>query len=84
MSSSAIRQHSEHPAYPLLYDPQTSGGLLVSMSADAADAYVQAVQALGEGFECATIVGEVTEKPFKLMADQPDIELRRGLSATGF
>lgn len=47
-----------HPRMPLLFDPQTSGGLLVSIAADRAEAYVRRVgqssiighvEATGEG-----------------------------------
>jgi selenide,water dikinase len=44
----------------LLYDPQTSGGLLVSVPADTADAYVDAVR--GKGATEAAVIGEVLEK----------------------
>jgi len=44
----------------LLYDPQTSGGLLVSIPAGNADAYIEAVRAKGAA-ETA-LVGEVLEK----------------------
>jgi selenide,water dikinase len=42
----------------LLYDPQTSGGLLMAAPADQADALRDALRAAGEA---AVIVGEVTE-----------------------
>ncbi|MBX9709389.1 MAG: selenide, water dikinase SelD [Caulobacteraceae bacterium] len=43
----------------LLTDPQTSGGLLVSVAADQAEAVLAQVRAAG--FEAAAIVGRVTE-----------------------
>jgi len=43
-----------------LYDPQTSGGLLVAVSQDRAPAFVRA---LGEGDTLAAVVGEVVEDP---------------------
>ena len=43
----------------LLYDPQTSGGLLVSVPAGSAGQYVEALQAQGVG--SASIIGEVLE-----------------------
>lgn len=44
----------------LLYDPQTSGGLLVSVPEGNADAYIEAVRA--KGAPEAAIIGDVLEK----------------------
>jgi selenide,water dikinase len=49
----------------LLHDPQTSGGLLVSCSADAVDA-VLAIFAQ-QGFEQAAVIGEVSAGPVGLL-----------------
>ena len=45
----------------LLYDPQTSGGLLIALSPGEAERFVEALQK--EGILDASIVGEVVESP---------------------
>lgn len=45
----------------LLFDPQTSGGLLISVVAEEADALVVALKE--KGIDCAAIVGEVVAEP---------------------
>ena len=50
------------PMEEILFDPQTSGGLLFAVAPDAADALEQELQAAGLP---AKIVGEIKEKPEK-------------------
>ncbi len=45
----------------LLFDPQTSGGLLIAVAAGEAESLVAALKA--KGIECAAIVGEVVNRP---------------------
>jgi selenide, water dikinase len=46
-----------HPLFPLLFDPQTSGGLLAAVSADQATACVKALRTVG--YAETQIIGEV-------------------------
>ena len=48
----------------LLYDPQTSGGLLICVAQEQADRLVTALKAAGiAGIESAAVIGEVLEGP---------------------
>jgi len=48
---------SDHPRYPLLFDPQTAGGLLASVPAANATACLAALKTLG--YDHAAIIGRV-------------------------
>jgi selenide,water dikinase len=45
----------------LLYDPQTSGGLLISLPANDAERLIEALEKEGDIHSC--IVGKVVEEP---------------------
>jgi selenide,water dikinase len=45
----------------LLFDPQTSGGLLIAVASGEAERLVAALKA--KGIDCAAIVGEVVASP---------------------
>ena len=54
-----LKRAAADPRYPLLFDPQTSGGLLAAVPADQVDACLKALRSLGYGATC--VVGEVRE-----------------------
>jgi selenide,water dikinase len=47
----------DHPRYPLVFDPQTAGGLLASVPVDRAEACVQALRALG--YPHTAVIGRI-------------------------
>ena len=48
---------AREPVYPLIFDPQTAGGLLASVPADQADECLKELKTLG--YEKAAVVGTV-------------------------
>lgn len=61
-----IDQVEHHLIYPLLFDPQTSGGLLASIPESEADACLASLKALG--YAQASIIGHVMPQ---IVAKQP-------------
>ena len=59
-----LEEAGKDPRYPLIFDPQTAGGLLASVPADRADACVVKLKELGYG--STMIVGTVLEKSDRL------------------
>jgi len=51
---------ANHPLYPLLYDPQTAGGLLASVPAASAAACLEALQDVG--YMHAVVIGRVVDR----------------------
>ncbi len=59
-----LEEAGKDPRYPLIFDPQTAGGLLASVPADRADACVVKLKELGYGR--TMIVGTVLEQSDRL------------------
>jgi selenide, water dikinase len=55
-----VQNETTHPSLPVVFDPQTSGGLLVALSPENAERYVQAMHA--RGHQRTRIIGQVMER----------------------
>ena len=55
-----IAEESCHPFLPVVFDPQTSGGLLVALSPDRAERYVEAMR--GRGHARVAVIGRVSDR----------------------
>jgi selenide, water dikinase len=55
-----LEQVKNHPLFPLLFDPQTSGGLLASIPDSQADSCLAALKVLGYNHSC--VIARVVEK----------------------
>jgi selenide,water dikinase len=59
-----LEEAAADPRYPLIFDPQTAGGLLASVPAEKADACVEALRDLG--YVRTAVVGSVLPKSNRL------------------
>jgi selenide,water dikinase len=55
----AVRGDDTHDTFPIIFDPQTSGGLLVSLPASEAPEYITALRR--SGYLSASIIGDVAD-----------------------
>ncbi len=66
-----FEQYAQHPRYPLLFDPQTAGGLLAGIPTQQADNCLQQLHSLG--YQDAAIIGQIVAKS----GEQPTIMIQK-------
>jgi len=88
-SRRAIRNHVVAAAaspikYPLIFDPQTAGGLLFFVSPDTCEAFVKKLQEREPCREsCAAVIGEIVEYSEKNSMNSHGIKSQEGVCTIG-